>query len=140
MLREVDIVGVGITPFGKRGDVSLRALAAEAMTTAIADAGLARDEIDLLVSASAMAGLLTGQEMIWGQIAATEAGLAGVPVLNVENACTSSSSAVHVALGAIGSGMYDTVLVCGAEKMTGQPRRAVLDAMASGPTLNAFPR
>jgi acetyl-CoA acetyltransferase len=139
MGRDVDIVGVGITPFGNGGDVSLRALAAAAMTMAVADAGVMIDEIDLLVSANAMAGLLTGQEMIRGQVAATEAGLAGVPVLNVENACTSSSSAVHVALAAIGSGMYDTVLVCGAEKMAGLPTHAVLDAMTSGADIERIP-
>ncbi|MTD57026.1 thiolase family protein [Amycolatopsis sp. RM579] len=138
-MREVDIVGVGITPFGKRRDTSLRSLAADAMTAAIADAGLVAGDIGLLVSGNAMAGVLTGQEMIRGQVAATEAGLAAVPVLNVENACTSSSSAVHVALAAIRSGMYDTVLVCGAEKMTGLPTQTVLDAMTSGADIERIP-
>lgn len=132
VVRDVDIIGVGITPFGKRPDATLRSLAAASMTAALSDAGVGPSEVDLLVSGNAMAGVLTGQEMIRGQIAATEAGLAGVPVLNVENACTTSSSAVHVALAAIRSGMYDTVLVCGAEKMTGLPTQTVLDAMTGG--------
>ncbi|MGF6888593.1 acetyl-CoA acetyltransferase [Nocardia sp. GAS34] len=138
-MREVDIVGVGITPFGKRSETSLRSLAASAMTGALMDAKLAADEVDLLVSGNAMAGVLSGQEMIRGQVAATAAGLAGVPVLNVENACTTSSSAVHVALTAIRSGMYDTVLVCGAEKMTGLPTGAVLEAMVSGADITRIP-
>jgi acetyl-CoA acetyltransferase len=139
MPREVDIVGAGITPFGKRRDMSLRSLAADAMTSAIDDAGLTPADIGLLVFGNAMAGVLTGQEMIRGHVAATEAGLAAIPVLNVENACTSSSSAVHVALAAIRSGMYDTVLVCGAEKMTGLPTQTVLDAMTSGADIERIP-
>jgi len=138
-MREVDVVGVGITPFGKHRGTSLRSLAAAAMTAAIADADLAATDIDLLVSGNAMAGVLEGQEMIRGQIAATAAGLTAIPVLNVENACTSSSSAVHVALAAIGSGMYDTVLVCGAERMSAQPTPTVLAAMTSGADIERLP-
>jgi len=60
-----------------------------------------------------MAGLLDGQEMIRVQVVASGAGLAGVPVVNVENACATSSSALHVALAGIRGGMYDTAGVRG---------------------------
>ena len=85
--RDVDIVGAGITPFGKHPDATMSSLAATAIGAALADAGLPASEVDLLVHGNAMAGVLSGQEMIRGELAASAAGLAGVPVVNVENAC-----------------------------------------------------
>jgi acetyl-CoA acetyltransferase len=112
-MRQVDVIGVGITPFGKHADATVRILGAEAIAMALADAGVAPAEVGLLVHGNAMAGLLDGQEMIRGQVVAADAGLAGVPVVNVENACATSSSALHVALAGIRAGMYDTAVVCG---------------------------
>src|SRR3984957_827805 len=134
-MRDVDIVGAGITPFGKHPDATMSSLAATAIDAALADAGLQASDVDLLVHGNAMAGLLSGQEMIRGELAASAAGLAGVPVVNVENACATSSSALHVALTAIRSGMYDTAVVCGSEKMTGRPTAEILAAMTSGADL-----
>jgi acetyl-CoA acetyltransferase len=131
-MRDVDIVGAGITPFGKRPDATMESLAAAAIGAALADAGLVAAEVDLLVHGNAMAGVLGGQEMIRGQLAAGASGLGGIPVINVENACATSSSALHVALTAIRSGMYDTAVVCGTEKMTGRPTAEILSAMTSG--------
>ena len=134
-MRDVDIVGAGITPFGKHPDATMSSLAATAIDAALADAGLQASDVDLLVHGNAMAGLLSGQEMIRGELAASAAGLAGVPVVNVENACATSSSALHVALTGIRSGMYDTAVVCGSEKMTGRPTTEILAAMTSGADL-----
>jgi acetyl-CoA acetyltransferase len=131
-MRDVDIVGAGLTPFGKHPGATVSSLGATAISAALADAGLAAADVDLLVHGNAMAGVLDGQEMIRGQLAAGPAGLAGVPVLNVENACATSSTALHVALAGIRSGMYDTAVVCGTEKMTGRPSADVLAAMTSG--------
>src|ERR1700683_2309274 len=131
-MRDVDIVGAGITPFGKRPGTTMSSLAATAIGAALADARLLAGEVDLMVHGNAMAGLLTGQEMIRGELAASAAGLSGVPVVNIENACATSSSALHVALTGIRSGMYDTAVVCGTEKMTGRPTAEVLAAMTSG--------
>ena len=86
-MRDVDIVGAGITPFGKHPDATMSSLAATAIGAALADAGLPASDVDLLVYGNAMAGVLSGQEMIRGELAASAAGLAGVPVVNVENAC-----------------------------------------------------
>jgi acetyl-CoA acetyltransferase len=134
-MRQVDVIGVGITPFGKRADATVRILGAEAIGMALADAGVAPAEVGLLVHGNAMAGLLDGQEMIRGQVVAAGAGLAGVPVVNVENACATSSSALHVALAGIRAGMYDTAVVCGTEKMSGRPTGEILAAMTGGADL-----
>jgi acetyl-CoA acetyltransferase len=134
-MRQVDVIGVGITPFGKHADATVRILGAEAIAMALADAGVAPAEVGLLVHGNAMAGLLDGQEMIRGQVVAADAGLAGVPVVNVENACATSSSALHVALAGIRAGMYDTAVVCGTEKMSGRPTGEILTAMTGGADL-----
>jgi acetyl-CoA acetyltransferase len=128
-MREVSVTGVGSTRFGKQPEATLPGLGAEAISVALADAGVEPSEVDLVVHGNAMAGRLGGQDMIRGQIVAAAAGLAGVPVLNTENACATASSALYIALGAIRSGMHDTVVVCGAEQMSIRPTREVLAAM-----------
>jgi acetyl-CoA acetyltransferase len=128
-MRDVLISGVGITPFGKFPDSSLRALGTAAIADALADAGVAESDVGLVVHANAAAGLLTGQEMIRGQVVTSGTGLVGKPLVNVENACASSSSGVHLALAAIRSGTYDTVLVVGTELMTSRGTRAALDVL-----------
>jgi acetyl-CoA acetyltransferase len=127
-MRDVSITGVGMTPFG-RSDRSLRELTAIAVREALSDADVAIGDVGLVVYGNCLAGRLDGQEMVRGQMLTADAGVAGRPLINVENACATSSSAVHVALMAIRCGEYDTVLVCGAEKMTGTDKRAVLDAL-----------
>ncbi len=127
-MRDVCITGIGTTPFG-RSQFTLRELTGRAVGQALADAGLRPQEVGLVVYGNCLAGSLGGQEMVRGQMLASDTGLAGRPLLNVENACATSSSAVHIALMAIRSGEYDTVLICGAEKMTAADKRAVLDAL-----------
>jgi acetyl-CoA acetyltransferase len=127
-MRDVSITGVGMTPFG-RSDRTLRELTAIAVGEALSDAEVAVGDVGLVVYGNCLAGRLDGQEMVRGQMLTADVGIAGRPLINVENACATSSSAVHVALMGIRSGEYDTVLVCGAEKMTGADKRAVLDAL-----------
>ena len=100
-MRDVSITGVGITPFGKFPDTSLRALGTAAIDEALADARLDASGIGLVVHANAVAGLLTGQESVRGQVVTSGTDLVGLPLVNVENACASSSSGVHLALAAI---------------------------------------
>lgn len=130
-MRDVSIIGVGMTPFGKFPDTSLRDLGTAAITEALDDAAVTAEDIDLVIHANAVGGLLTGQEMTRGQVVVSGTGLAGKPLVNVENACASSSTGLHLALTAIRSGMYETVLVVGNEKMSGRGTRAVLDALTS---------
>ena len=75
---------------------------------------------------NATAGILTGQEMIRGQVALRHTGLLGVPIVNVENACASASSAFHLAWMAVGSGAVDVALAVGAEKLTHQDKAQVV--------------
>ena len=107
LMRAVNIIGVGITKFGKAEVPSLRALGSSAIADAINDAGLAASDIELVVHGSAMAGLMSGQEMIRGQVVTADSELTGAALVNVENACATSSTGLHVALCAIRSGEYD---------------------------------
>jgi acetyl-CoA acyltransferase len=113
----VSIVGAGMTRFAKT-DRSLRELAAEAVNAALDDAGLTVDTIQAAYVGNAVAGLVTGQEMIRGQVVLRPLGIVGIPIFNVENACASSSSALHLACQAVQSGAKDLVLCLGAEKLT----------------------
>lgn len=123
------IAGVGITRFGKFPELRLRDLVAEAVSAALSDAGLGTDSVDAVYFGNAASGLLTGQEMIRGQVELQPAGITGVPVFNIENACASSSSALHLAWLAVASGAHEVVLAVGAEKMTGIPKAAVFRAL-----------
>ena len=130
-MRPVSIIGVGMTPFGKQPDVSLGDLARGAVESALVDAGLDADRIDRVFFGNAIAGLITGQEMVRGQVALQGAGIDGLPVVNVENACASGSSAVHLAWMSVASGVADIALAVGAEKMTHPDRATIFAAIGT---------
>ena len=94
-MRNVNIAGVGMTRFGRFLDTPLKDLAHEAVTHALADANATPDDVEMVFFANSVAGLTSGQESIRGQV--TPPGLQGKPIVNVENACASGSTAVHLA-------------------------------------------
>jgi acetyl-CoA acyltransferase len=116
--NRVAVAGVGMTRFGKFPERGVRSLAEEAVSDALKDAGVEPKAIEAAFFSNAIAGLITGQEMIRGEVALRNTGILGVPLFNVENACASASSAFHLAWMAIQSGLYDVTLAVGAEKMT----------------------
>jgi len=111
-----------MTPFGKFLDRSLKDLSREAIEAALKDAGAAKQDIDAAFFANATQSPLEGQHMVGGQIALRDMGFQQLPVFNIENACASSSSALHLACGYIRGGMADIALAVGAEKMYGSDR------------------
>lgn len=111
-LRPVKVMGTGIVPFRKYPGRPVALIARPAVNEAIAESGLARSQIEAIYCGSALAGWMTGQRI------ARETGLSGVPVVNVENACSSSATAFHEAVVAIGSGVIDRALVVGVEKLS----------------------
>ena len=124
MKMECAVVGVGMTPFGRHPDLTLRQMAESAVAQALQDAELAAQDVEHVFFANAAAGLITGQEMIRAQAALRHAGLAGTAMTNVENACASGSTALFHAWSAVRSGMVDVALVVGAEKLS-HPDKAV---------------
>lgn len=116
-MRAVAIVGVGMHPFGKFPDKRLRELAKTAVDAAVADAGCKLEEIEVAYVGNAYEGILNGQESIRAQVVLRHAGLSGIPMMSVENACASGSSAFREAWAAVASGLYDVALALGVEKM-----------------------
>lgn len=87
------IAGVGMTAFGRYLDSPLKNIAHQAIQAALKDADLAANDIQAAYMGNAVAGIITGQEMIRGEAMLRSMGIGGIPVLNIENACASSSSA-----------------------------------------------
>jgi acetyl-CoA acetyltransferase len=117
-MRDVHVAGIGMTRFTKQPGRSLKDLTGEAVTATLKDAGLTTDDVQACYFGNAVAGSMTGQEMLAGQFFLRPLGFGGIPVFNVENACASASTAFHLAWQAVASGVHDIVLAVGAEKMT----------------------
>lgn len=126
----VQIIGVGMVPFGRYLDRSERSMVETMTELALKDAGLAPSDVQRIYSADAAAGLVSGQEMIRGQVALQGTALAGVPLVNVENACASSSSAAHTAFESILAGRCDVALVVGVEKLSHQEKGRAFTALS----------
>jgi acetyl-CoA acyltransferase len=117
-MRDVYVAGIGMTRFAKQPDRTLKDLTAEAVNAVLKDSGQAVGDMQSCYFGNAVAGSMTGQEMLAGQFLLRPLGLGGIPIFNVENACASASTAFHLAWQAVASGMQDAVLAVSAEKMT----------------------
>jgi acetyl-CoA acetyltransferase len=117
-MRNARVVGAGMTRFGKFLDRGLRDLSEEAVRNAIEDTGVEKNEIQAAYVSNSVAGLITGQETIRGQVVLRNTGLMGIPIVNVENACASASTAFHLGWMSVASGQYDCVLALGVEKLS----------------------
>jgi acetyl-CoA acetyltransferase len=127
---EAYLLGVGLTPFGRHLDRSLADLAGAAVREALDDAGAGPETVQAVMVGNAVQGAMDGQHGIRGQLMLRGLPLGTVPVVNVENACASASSALHLAVAYVGSGMADVVLAVGAEKMVSPDRQRSLDAFS----------
>jgi acetyl-CoA acetyltransferase len=120
-----------MTRFGKFPDSSVRSMAEEATAASLSDAGLSPREVETAFFANATAGILHGQEMIRGQVALRHTGLLGIPIVNVENACASASSAFHLAWMAVASGAAEVALAIGSEKLSHPDKQKSFDAIGT---------
>lgn len=116
-MREVAVIGAGTTRFAKHLERTLKDLAREAVERALQNAGVEKAALEAVAVGNAMAGLITGQECIRGQVVLRELGIGGIPVINTENACASAATAFHVAWLYVASGLYDVVMALGMEKL-----------------------
>ena len=117
MAGEVYVIGAAMTPFGKHAARGLKSLAGEAITGALADAGIEGADIEAAWMGTAAAGVMTGQVLIPGQVVLRGLGIGRIPVVNVENACATSATAFQQAVEMVRLGAYDLVLVAGYEKL-----------------------
>ncbi len=130
-MREVAICGIGMSLFGKFPGISIKELGREAVVRALKDANLRPRDIEKAYCGNALSGAMTGQEMVLGHVIMRTAGLAGIPIITVENACSSGSSAFTEAVMAVSGGFYDLILVLGVEKLTGTSTAHLVKSMAS---------
>ncbi|MBW2416980.1 MAG: thiolase family protein [Deltaproteobacteria bacterium] len=111
------VAGVAMTPFGKHMDKSLKQLGGRPVLDAVKDAGIELSDIEAAYVGNCAAGTVTGQESIRGQVILSSIGLGKVPIINIENACGSGSTALNQACMMVSAGYYDVVLALGVEKL-----------------------
>lgn len=130
-MREVGIIGIGITKFGELWENSFRDLVAEAGIKAIQEAGIEGADIDAIYI-GCMSTSFIKQEHV-APLAIEVGGLADlhIPTTRIEAACASGGVALRHAFMAVASGMHDFVLVGGAEKMTDVVEVEATDILAS---------
>jgi acetyl-CoA acyltransferase len=117
--------------FGKYLDTSMKVLGRDAVNNALKSAGIEARQIEAAAVGNAMAGLITGQECVRGQVVLREMGIGGIPIVNCENACASSATAFHLAWLYVASGMYDVVLALGMEKLYHADKKKSFAAIGS---------
>src|SRR5512140_3278686 len=112
MGRRVNVIGVGMTKFAKPGaSEEYNVMAVKAATAALQDAKIEYKEVQ-----SAYVGYVYGDSTC-GQRAVYELGLTGIPVFNVNNNCSTGSSALMLGAQAVAGGLAECVIVVGFEQM-----------------------
>jgi acetyl-CoA acetyltransferase len=106
------IAGVGMTKFGKQAERSIEDIGREALLAAMKDAGVGRADIEEVFCGSSYGGPLIGQRIL------RDLGMTGIPITNVENACSSGAAALREAATAIAAGRAETIAIIGVEKLT----------------------
>jgi acetyl-CoA acetyltransferase len=120
-LREVFVAGVGLTKFNRYDGEKGRPLrhfsdlGAEAIGDALADAEMKWSEMEGAFCGSVYCGTGAGHQAI------QEIGLTGIPVVNVENACSSGISALRLGYELVGADVYDVLIIAGFEQMPRGP-------------------
>jgi len=126
------VAGVGMTRFGKHMETGLKALGGEAVQAAIEDSGVAAEDLEAAYVSNAMAGIVTGQECIRGQVILRPMGIGKIPVINIDNACGSASTAFNQACAMVSTGCYDAVLALGVEKLYHPDKQRTFLALRGG--------
>jgi acetyl-CoA C-acetyltransferase len=129
LMREVAIVGVGMTPVGEHWDSSIREIGADAVTLALQDARL--EKVDALYVGNAFGATFSSQSNV-GALIADYAGLRGIEAIGIDAADASGGAALRAGYLAVASGAVDTVMVVGAEKSTDAIGSARVSARSVG--------
>lgn len=114
--REVLVAGAGLHPFGRFPGLSTEAMVELAVQRALDDAGCGFDAVQAVYYSHVhYQGMSPGEHML------AQFGLTGIPYVNVENACSSGTTAIWLAHWAIAMGQFDCALVVGAERVPPGP-------------------
>ena len=109
-MKTVVVAGVGMSKFGRFPDKDYRELGFEAVTDALRDSEFEWKDIEAVFCANAHAGLGVGHNI------AAQFGKTGIPIVNVENACSGGGSAFRLSYQSVAAGLYDVCLAIGVEK------------------------
>lgn len=111
-MERVQVAGVGMVPFATPSRAeSYEVMAGEAIRAALADAGIGLDQVQQAYAGYVYGDSTSGQKALYG------VGMTGIPVINVNNNCSTGSSALWLARQAVASGAADCVLAFGFEQM-----------------------
>lgn len=130
-MREVAIIGAYETVHGNHKDRTLRDLVTEAGNGAIKDSGIDRKEIQAVYVGNYAGNEFNAQNTM-GSYAANLLGLGDKPAIRTEGACASGGIAMRQGVLAVASGLYDTVLVLGVEKMNVMDPETTMEIVARG--------
>ncbi len=112
MIRNVYVAGVGMIPFTKPGtSESYDVMGAAAASEALADAGIGYAAVEQAYAGYVYGDSTAGQKTLYG------VGMTGIPIVNVNNNCSTGSTALFLARQAVGSGAADCALALGFEQM-----------------------
>ncbi|MEM1578790.1 MAG: thiolase family protein [Archaeoglobaceae archaeon] len=129
-MRNVYIIGAGMTKFGRHEGKDILELGAEACFKAIEDADIYPKEIEAgycgCSHISPQSRSLPGQKVFY------RVGIKEIPVINNSTACTSSSVCFYEAYKMVAAGVYNVAIVCGVEKMTHLSTEEAINAIAYG--------
>jgi len=130
-MAQVAIIGTGLIPCGKHIDRTIVDMGAEVSLLALQDAGIKPSMVEAGFFGNILGGRLfsdftIGQHVFW------EVGIHKVPILNIENACTSGSSGIYLAYNMIAAGQIEMAIVTGVEKMI-VPEMGLVDSGRSEP-------
>jgi acetyl-CoA C-acetyltransferase len=113
-MRRVAVVGVGMSAFGVRNDVTIQELVWEAVRESLDDSGLEQKDIELSVVGTVNT---RGYELMPAVVVNEYSGLTGRGPVRVEAACATGSAALWTAYSAVASGQVDVAIAIGVEKM-----------------------
>jgi acetyl-CoA acyltransferase len=132
-MRDVYIVGVGMTQFSRWLERGIKDLTRESVTEALNDAGLQKEQIEAAWFANSNWGFFEGQDQMRGQVAlGAGLGIYEIPITNVEGACGGGSQALHGAWLAVASGAYESALAVGSEKLYNADKTKSFMAIGKG--------
>ncbi len=130
-MSDIYIAGVGMTKFARHLARSYQDLTREAVELALSDAGAEKCDVKQAYFGSCVIGFMQEQHMIPGQVALRTMGFEGIPIFNVEGACASATSAMHLAAQAIRAGDCDIAIAVGTEKMNSPDKAKMFAAFDS---------
>ena len=128
-MTNIYVVGVGMTSFGKYLNRSIKEMTNIVVNDTLGDAKAVLEDIEVAYFANAAQSVLEGQATIPGEIALRSMGIESIPVINVENACASASTALDMASTWLKAGRGGVALAIGVEKMFHEDREKMFSVL-----------